>query len=212
MTTLAERAAAAHQATLAAQQAAPVPGTPLSLSDALQQGVSAIGALPDDVSQWPFLLQLSEAFPVADALFGGGMLIVVVLFHAAGLGFISEHFARREHLMGGKPAPRWRVDLLMGSAVALLLILHVSENILWTVVLVTTGLLPDWRSAGFFVGNTYTTIGYGTFLLPPKWEMLAPIIAISGLFTFGWSGSVLVDYVHRARALRLGLFPPSVKR
>jgi hypothetical protein len=32
--------------------------------------------------------------------------------------------------------------------------------------------------------------------------MLGPIIAISGLFTFGWSGSVLVEVVRRASQAR----------
>jgi hypothetical protein len=32
--------------------------------------------------------------------------------------------------------------------------------------------------------------------------MLAPIIAISGLFTFGWSGSVLVDIVARCQRIK----------
>jgi uncharacterized protein YhhL (DUF1145 family) len=176
------------------------------LTNALQQGASAIGALPNDVSQWPLLLQLSEAFPFADIVFGGGMLILVVLMHAAGLRLIGNRFTKREQWAIGRLS-RWRVDLLMGGAIALLLWLHISENILWTAVLVWTGLIPDWRSAGFFVGNTYTTIGYGTFLLPPKWEMLAPIIAISGLFTFGWSGSVLVNFVQRARKLEEGIAP-----
>jgi hypothetical protein len=31
-------------------------------------------------------------------------------------------------------------------------------------------------------GNTYTTVGYGNFVLPQGWEMLAPIIAMSGLY------------------------------
>ncbi|MBS0321972.1 MAG: hypothetical protein JSR18_15620 [Proteobacteria bacterium] len=180
---------------------------PLSLQDALKQGVAAIGQLPDDVSQWPFLLQLSEAFPITDLVFGGLMLIAVVLIHAAGIGFISGSFAKREKQLSDRAQP-WRAHLLMVIAVASLLILHVAENVFWTVVLAETGLIPDWRAAGFFVGNTYTTIGYGTFLLPPKWEMLAPIIAISGLFTFGWSGSVLVDYVRRTRRLSEGTATP----
>jgi hypothetical protein len=32
--------------------------------------------------------------------------------------------------------------------------------------------------------------------------MLGPIIAISGLFTFGWSGSVLVEVVRRVGLAR----------
>jgi hypothetical protein len=32
--------------------------------------------------------------------------------------------------------------------------------------------------------------------------MMAPIIAISGLFTFGWTASVLVDFVRVANRIR----------
>ena len=45
-------------------------------------------------------------------------------------------------------------------------------------------------------------MGYGAFVLPAGWEMVAPIIAISGLFTFGWSGSVLVDIVARCQRIK----------
>ena len=65
-----------------------------------------------------------------------------------------------------------------------------------------SGLVRDWRAAGFFAGNTYTTIGYGTFILPFAWRMLAPIIAISGLLTFGWSGSVIVDLLGRCQKIK----------
>ena len=43
---------------------------------------------------------------------------------------------------------------------------------------------PLVLAAGFFDGNTYTTVGYGAFVLPAGWEMLAPIIAMSGLFVW----------------------------
>lgn len=43
---------------------------------------------------------------------------------------------------------------------------------------------------------------YGNFVLSQKWQMLAPIIAISGLFTFGWTGSVLVDIVRRGNEIK----------
>jgi len=56
--------------------------------------------------------------------------------------------------------------------------------------------------AAFFAANTYTTLGYGTFVLPQEWNMMAPIIAISGLFTFGWTASVLVDFVRAANRVR----------
>jgi hypothetical protein len=90
----------------------------------------------------------------------------------------------------------------MSSTVLALLALHLLELFAWAAALVYSGLIPDWRMAGFFAGNTYTTIGYGTLILPDGWKMLTPIIAISGLFTFGWSGSVLVDLVGRCQKIK----------
>ena len=84
----------------------------------------------------------------------------------------------------------------------ILLALHIAESLVWAAALVYSGLVPDWRAAGFFAGNTYTTIGYDSDILPFGWRMLAPIIAISGLFTFGWSGSVLVDQVGRCQKIK----------
>ena len=47
-------------------------------------------------------------------------------------------------------------------------------------------------SRSFFAAETYTTLGEGAVRLPQSWRQLGPIIAVSGLFTFGWTSSVLV--------------------
>jgi hypothetical protein len=41
--------------------------------------------------------------------------------------------------------------------------------------------------------ESYTTLGEGSVELPERWRLIGPIIAISGLFTFGWTGSLLVS-------------------
>ena len=41
--------------------------------------------------------------------------------------------------------------------------------------------------------ESYTTLGEGTVTLPDSWRLIGPMIAMSGLFTFGWTGSVLVS-------------------
>lgn len=41
--------------------------------------------------------------------------------------------------------------------------------------------------------ESYTTLGEGSVTLPERWRLIGPIIAMSGLFTFGWTGSVLVN-------------------
>lgn len=162
-------------------------------------GVAA--ALDTDIGKIPFFQHLAQVLPAADVAFGGAMLLLIVVIHATGVRAVTTHVAHRSHAIMGRPSV-WRADFLMGSSVLMLLTLHLLETFAWASALVMSGIVPSWRAAGFFAGNTYTTVGYGAFVLPAGWEMLAPIIAISGLFTFGWSGSVLVDIVARCQRIK----------
>jgi hypothetical protein len=134
-------------------------------------------------------------------LLGGAMLGLIMLVHATGVRGVTSRVVNRSQHILLRPA-MWRADLLMSEGVFMLLALHVLEIFPWASALVYVGLIPSWRIAGFFAGNTYTTVGYGSMVLPIGWEMLAPLIAISGLFTFGWSGSVLVDLVRRCQEIK----------
>ena len=169
--------------------------------DVLQQIPGTLERGAADIEQLPLLEHLSAVMPAADLFFGGAVMILIVLVHAAGVRAVTTHVLRRTQAIMQRPS-RWEADLLMASIVFMLLALHVAEMSLWAAALVYSGLVPDWRAAGFFAGNTYTTVGYGNFILPNGWRMLAPIIAMSGLFTFGWSGSVLVDFVRRLNQIR----------
>jgi len=166
-----------------------------------QDTLDRIEAIPQDIAALPFFQHLAAIMPAADLLFGGAMLILIVLVHAAGVRSVTGQVIRRSQKILLQPKA-WRADVLMSGMVFLLLALHLLEIGLWSAALVYSGLVSDWRAAGFFAGNTYTTIGYGAVILPPGWKMLAPVIAISGLFTFGWSGSVLVDLVGRCQKIK----------
>lgn len=187
-------AAAASSTSLAAEVAR-------HSTTAIDAGVAQVEALPGEISELPFLQHLSQVLPAADLLVGGGFLLLMMLIHAAGVRFVTGHVVRRSKNILLHPTS-WRADILMSSMVLLLLMLHLTEIVAWTTALVQLGIVPSWRAAGFFAANTYTTVGYGSFVLKPQWAMLAPIIAMSGLFTFGWSGSVLVDLVGRCQEIK----------
>lgn len=175
-------------------QQAPAPSTVEAVGGTLSRDVTSIESLS-------FLQHMAEVVPVADLAFGGGMLLLVVLIHATGVRAVTGHVAKRTRVIMQRPRT-WRADLLMAQSAFALLLLHLTETFAWASALVYGGLVTSWRAAGFFAGNTYTTVGYGAFVLPAGWEMVAPIIAISGLFTFGWSGSVLVDIVSRCQRIK----------
>ena len=169
--------------------------------DLVERGERQLEAVRGDMQQLPVLEQVSAVMPGSDLLFGGAMLIVIMLVHATGVRTVTTRAARHSERLLEKPS-MWRADLLMSVSVAMLLLLHVLEIVLWSTALVYSGLVPDWRIAGLFAGNTYTTLGYGNVPLARGWEMLAPLIAVSGLFSFGWSGSVLVDLVGRCQRIK----------
>lgn len=179
---------------------------------AKSQPLSAVATSPADVrgelsrveslgTEVPLIDHLTQVMPVPDFFFGGGMLMVIVLIHATGLRVLTNRFEKRVQTFGIQQST-WRPDVLMGWVVFLMLLLHLVEIWVWSAALVYSGLVDNWRAAGFFAANTYTTVGYGNFLLPDGWHMLAPIIAISGLFTLGWTGSVLVEIVRRCQQIK----------
>ena len=170
-------------------------GSPaLSPVDA-RTGLARVESLGSDV---PLIQHMTDVMPVPDFVFGGGMLLLIVLIHAAAMRMLTDRFETSMQASGPRGST-WRPDLLMGVVVLLMLLLHLVEIWVWSAALVYSGLVDNWRAAGFFAANTYTTVGYGNFVLPDGWHMLAPIIAMSGLFTFGWTGSVLVEVVRRCQ-------------
>src|SRR5271169_1090244 len=84
---------------------------------------------------------------------------------------------------------------LFGIAVFLLLTLHIIGLIVWAVVLTHLGLISNAKDAIYFCANAYTTLGYGQVDLDPQYRIISPIIGISGLFTFAWTTSALVNIV-----------------
>ena len=164
--------------------AATLGGTMLAKHAAAAGETAAIEAVPREIAQLPLIQQISEVLPTADLLFGGGMLIVILFIHATCIRFATNRLVRKSKTLLDHPR-YWRADLLMGETVLMLLVVHLVAIFVWAAALVHSGLVADWRAAGFFAGNTYTTVGYGGDILPPGWRMVTPIIAISGLFTFG---------------------------
>jgi hypothetical protein len=147
------------------------------------------------------VLPIDQIFPGGALLLGGAVLLGVVLVHGVLMRSAQAHVARHEPGIRCAPA-EWKVDLVMVSVVLILLGAALVEVLAWTAALKFAGVLPAWTTAATFAASSYTTLGDATRVPPPGWRMLGPIIAISGLFTFGWSGSVLVEVTRRLGTLR----------
>jgi len=82
-----------------------------------------------------------------------------------------------------------------------MLLLHVLEILIWAFGLNHMGLIEHAYDAIYYCANCYTTLGMGKVDVLENWRILSPIIGISGLFTFAWTTSALVDVVASNRRL-----------
>ena len=136
-----------------------------------------------------------EFKPLAALGVGSLILVALVIFHGISLHKILIHFKRRElRLESGRPH-LFGAAFLFGWAIFMMLTLHVLEIIIWGLALLRLGLIVKPANAFYFCANAYTTLGMGQLDLGVHWRTLGPIIAISGLFTFAWTTSALVDVV-----------------
>jgi hypothetical protein len=142
------------------------------------------------------LAKIPDEFkPMAALGIGAFMLVFLVLLHGTGLHGILVLRKRRElRLRAGRPL-LIKGLLLFASIIFLMLALHIVGFMLWAYALRLMGLIPDVYDAIYFCANAYTTLGYGNVDLGAHWRNISPIIGISGLFTFAWTTSALVDVV-----------------
>jgi hypothetical protein len=130
--------------------------------------------------------------PVTEIVLGTLFLIIIIFVHGAGIRTINRLFSQSWVHMDAS-TQHWRLNLLLAATIGSLAALHFAETLLWAIPLSMAGWIPSMRDSYFYVLENYTTLGEGTVSLPDKWRLIGPIIAMSGLFTFGWTGSVLVS-------------------
>jgi len=78
---------------------------------------------------------------------------------------------------------------LLIRLVWMLIVCHVIEITIWALFYVWTKSFPDLETAFYFSGVTYTTVGYGDFVLPPRWRVLGAVEALTGILMCGLSAS-----------------------
>ncbi len=156
---------------------------------------------PTLVNQLGDALPVEKIIPLGDFLFGGTVLVGVVILHGVLMRMVQSRVAVMYHRLERAPV-EWKADVMLGVSVLALLASVIVEMIVWTASIKYMGFFGSWSDAAYYAANTYTTLGYGSTMLPAGWRMVGPIMATSGLFTFGWTGSVLVDVVGRVGRLK----------
>lgn len=170
-------------------------------SDSLpQEVVSTAASELSSLSPTQVENALTQALPLPDIMFGGAVLVFVIMFHAFWIRIITSSFLKRSAALRSH-ASLWRADLLFTLTVMMLLALHLAEVVVWSAALIFGRIIGEWSTAAYFAANCYTALGE-PFSLPRAWRMVPPIIGMSGIFAFAWTASVLVNFVARYNDLR----------
>jgi Ion channel len=140
-----------------------------------------------------------------DLAIGSPMLIFIITIHGFFLRRITDYFSRNYDLLE-RNYSTGKFDMTFIITIWLMLASHLIEALLWSLPMYALAMFPSMRIAFYFAAQTYTTLGMGDVVLPAEWRLLGPIIAISGLFTFGWTGSVLVVLVGELSKLRVARY------
>lgn len=142
-----------------------------------------------------------EYKPLAALGIGAFILVLIALFHGSGLHWIQVLQHRGERRLRLERPHLVAASSLFGWSVLLMLILHLVEVVIWSFALTQMGLIVKAYDAIYYCANCYTTLGMGRVDVEEHWRILSAVIGISGLFTFAWTTSALVDVVASNRRL-----------
>ena len=145
-------------------------------------------------------------FAAHEILMGSWMLIGIMIIHSFGMDRVMHRFEMKGMKYACHPSTLRR-QLFFGNLVGMMLVTHLLEILVWALLLNSVGAMPDLRTAFYFTGETYTTLGLGDVVLPPEWRQISTLISISGVFAFGWTTGVLVKIVDKFYEARLSKKP-----
>ena len=86
-----------------------------------------------------------------------------------------------------------RLIAVMSAAVMVLMIAHLAEVLVWSLIYVIFGVAPDGSDIVYFAFVNYTTLGYGDVTPVVRWHLLGPMTAMNGVLLFGWSTAVIFE-------------------
>jgi hypothetical protein len=109
-------------------------------------------------------------------------------------------------LLRNRPRRRTKNSLFSQGAAILFIVfslmtLHVIEIWLYAGLYLAAGAVADLETALYFSTASFTTVGYGDFVLQPGWRLVGAIESANGLLLFGWSTAFLTTTIGQLSTL-----------
>ena len=128
-------------------------------------------------------------------------LCITVVLHGLGMGVVRRVFKRFGLPMLEVKAHAAARSVLMVGIVAIMLVTHFAEVIVWAVFYLQAGMIANVREAMFYSMEYYTTLAINVHSLPGRWAGFGGFEAMTGMLMFGWSTAVLAAVVQRTHSI-----------
>ncbi len=124
------------------------------------------------------------------------IIILIVLFHAAGLVWLADllttitsSFEFLQSKLGAMSLLAFTVFMVIG--------IHTIEAWIWAFIYLKLGEFKDLSRALYFSVVTCTALGYGDITLSKRWQLLSTFEAMGGLLLFGASTAFLIGFMQK---------------
>ena len=123
------------------------------------------------------------------------VVVLLCVLIQAGASAVCIRFYARFLPLHGRPTGAVPVLSLIFLMAMCLLTGHLLQIACWGLFFSWLGVFPDFQTALYFSGATFTTTGYGDVVLPPGRYLLGPLEGITGLLMAGVSTAVMAAAV-----------------
>ena len=131
------------------------------------------------------------------------LIVVSVVFHVLGLGFINANVARTLGLVKNHRNFLTIFCVVMGVTVLLATILHGLEATIWALAYRLLGAVADDRSAMLYSLEAVTTYGHNDLYLADHWRLMGALEALNGMLLFGLTTAFLYGLIQRVWPVEL---------
>lgn len=110
-----------------------------------------------------------------------------MLTHFTGMNWVRRFFRR----FWTHPRMDRSRRLVMIGIVAIMMVTHLIEVMIWAAFYDLKGLVPSRISAMYFSLASYTTLGESDITLPTYWRGLGSFESMNAMLMYGWSTAML---------------------
>lgn len=132
-----------------------------------------------------------------------GVLVALVCLSLQALASMvaARYFSRAARRRLG-PKPGLTIFLQFSVLMVVLMLGNVVQIVIWALLYRIVGAFKDFETAAYFSGVTFTTLGYGDVVLPPRLRLVGVLQAANGVMMFGITTAGFVAAVQHTMAER----------